>query len=225
MSAPVPPSPRPTVTHVDVARRAGVSTAVVSYVVNNGPRQVARRHRSSSARSHRGARIPPEPQRTRSAAGHPDLIGLVVPDSSNPFFAELAQGIEQAAAQRGYSMVLVNSNNSGEQERLKVESLANRRVSGLLVATALPRHETRPRGPSWHTHRHHQHRWTDAACWWLHHVPWLSHPFPEQSGFVVFMFHLLVQLHLDIEAKVGADGMEKLTGIGPSVLMMAVGMP
>ena len=141
MSTPVPPSPRPTVTHVDVARRAGVSTAVVSYVVNNGPRQVAP---ATAARVHAAIEelgYRPNLNARALRLGTTDLIGLVVPDSSNPFFAELAQGIEQAAAQHGYSMVLVNSNNSGEQERLKVESLANRRVSGLLVATALQRHQ------------------------------------------------------------------------------------
>lgn len=139
MSAPVPSSPRPTVTHVDVARRAGVSTAVVSYVVNDGPRPVAP---ATAARVHAAIEelgYRPNLNARALRRGTTDLIGLVVPDSSNPFFAELAQGIERAAAQHGYSMVLVNSNNSGEQERLKVESLANRRVSGLLVATALPR--------------------------------------------------------------------------------------
>jgi LacI family transcriptional regulator len=141
MTAPVPPSPRPTVTHVDVARRAGVSTAVVSYVVNNGPRQVApaTAARVRAVIEELGYR--PNLNARALRRGTTDLIGVVVPDSSNPFFAELAQGIEQAAAQRGYAMVLVNSNNSGEQERLKVESLANRRVSGLLVASALPRHQ------------------------------------------------------------------------------------
>ena len=141
MSAPVPSSPRPTVTHVDVARRAGVSTAVVSYVVNNGPRQVAP---ATAARVHAAIEelgYRPNLNARALRLGTTDLIGLVVPDSSNPFFAELAQGIEQAAAQRGYAMVLVNSNNSGEQERLKVESLANRRVSGLLVASAVARHQ------------------------------------------------------------------------------------
>ena len=138
MSTSVPSSPRATVTHVDVARRAGVSTAVVSYVVNNGPRQVAP---ATAARVHAAIEelgYRPNPSARALRLGTTDLIGLVVPDSSNPFFAELAQGIERTAAQHGYSMVLVNSNNSGEQERLKVESLANRRVNGLVVATALP---------------------------------------------------------------------------------------
>lgn len=141
MSTPVPSSPRPTVTHVDVARRAGVSTAVVSYVVNNGPRQVApaTAARVQAAIEELGYR--PNLNARALRRGTTDLIGLVVPDSTNPFFAELAQGIEQAAAQHGYSMVLINSNNSGKQERQHVERLANRRVSGLLVATAMDRHQ------------------------------------------------------------------------------------
>ena len=131
--------------------------------MNDGPRPVAP---ATAARVHAAIEelgYRPNLNARALRLGTTDLIGLVVPDSTNPFFAELARTIEQAAAQRGYSMVLVNSNNSGEQERQHVESLANRRVSGLLVATALPRHETRPRGPSGHTHRHHQHRWTDTC--------------------------------------------------------------
>ncbi len=141
MNASGPPSPRSTVTHVDVAKRAGVSTAVVSYVVNNGPRQVAP---ATAARVH--AAIEELGYRPNLSAralrrGTTDLIGLVVPDSTNPFFAELARSVERATAQHGYSMVLVNSNNSGRQERQHVESLADRRVSGLVVATAMAPHQ------------------------------------------------------------------------------------
>ncbi len=141
MSPPVPSSPRPTVTHVDVARRAGVSTAVVSYVVNNGPRPVApaTAARVQAAIEELGYR--PNLSARALRLGTTDLIGVVVPDSTNPFFAEFAQGIEQTAAQHGYSMVLVNSNNSGRQERQHVESLVDRRVSGLVIATAMARHQ------------------------------------------------------------------------------------
>ena len=118
-----------------------MSTAVVSYVVNAGPRQVApaTAARVRAAIEELGYR--PNLSARALRRGTTDLIGLVVPDSTNPFFAELARGIERAAAQRGLSMLLVNSNSSGHLERQHVESLAHRQVSGLLVASAVARHE------------------------------------------------------------------------------------
>ena len=114
---------------------------MVSYVVNDGPRRVApaTAARVQAAIEELGYR--PNLSARALRLGTTDLIGLVVPDSTNPFFAELAQGIEQAAARHGYGLVLVNSNNSGRQERQHVESLADHRVSGLVVATAMARHQ------------------------------------------------------------------------------------
>ena len=61
----------------------------------------------------------------------------MLPDSSNPLFAELAQAVEQVAAQRGYALVMATSNFDGSVERQNVERLASRQVSGVLVAGAL----------------------------------------------------------------------------------------
>ena len=114
---------------------------MVSYVVNDGPRRVApaTAARVQAAIEELGYR--PNLSARALRLGTTDLIGLVVPDSTNPFFAELAQGIEQAAARHGYGLVLVNSNNSGRQERQHVESLADHRVSGLVIAPAMARHQ------------------------------------------------------------------------------------
>ncbi|WP_114856111.1 LacI family DNA-binding transcriptional regulator [Brachybacterium sp. YJGR34] len=135
-----PTAPRPTtrraVTRADVAREAGVSTAVVSYVINDGPRPVAA---TTAARVREAVeRLGYRPNLSARALrlGTTDLIGLIVPDSSNPFFAEYALEIEQAAARRGCSLVVANSKGSPSLERRNVESLANRQVSGLIVASA-----------------------------------------------------------------------------------------
>ena len=60
----------------------------------------------------------------------------MLPDSSNPLFAELVQAVEQVAAQRGYALVMATSNFEGSVERQNVERLASRQVRGL-VASAL----------------------------------------------------------------------------------------
>lgn len=120
-----------------MARAAGVSTAVVSYVVNDGPRRVApataaRVHAAIEQlgyRPHLGARA--------LKVGATRTIGLVVPDSSNPFFAEYAVAVERAAAVRGFAVLVANSDGDPELERRHVVGLGDRRVDGLLVAGAL----------------------------------------------------------------------------------------
>ena len=94
-------SPR-AVTRSDVARYAGVSTAVVSYVVNNGPRPVAveTAARVRDAIDILGYR--PNITARSLKLGSTGMLGLVVPDSSNPFFAEYALEIERVAAERGW---------------------------------------------------------------------------------------------------------------------------
>src|ERR1700727_1568388 len=74
----------------DVARRAGTSTAVVSYVLNDGPRRVA-------------------PVARALAARRTDALGLVVSDISNPFVGDLARAIETAAYEHGLTVLLANA--------------------------------------------------------------------------------------------------------------------
>ena len=87
-------------TRNDVARLAGVSTAVVSYVVNDGPRPVApaTRARVLDAIAKLGYR--PNTVARSLITGKSGLIGLVVPDVENPYFASLARSVETAVADR-----------------------------------------------------------------------------------------------------------------------------
>ena len=65
------------------------------------------------------------------------MLGLVVPDITNPFFAELAQAVEAAAAERGFLVTLGSSGSRDDLERELVADLAGRNVDGLLVSTVL----------------------------------------------------------------------------------------
>ncbi len=127
-----------TVTRDDVARYAGVSSAVVSYVMNNGPRGVA----PATASRVRDAveRLGYTPNLTARALkrGSTQMLGLVLTDWINPFFAELALAIESAAAERQHAIVMTNSAGSPETERQRVGELDARQVDGLLIASLLP---------------------------------------------------------------------------------------
>src|SRR5579884_2548749 len=95
-------------TRADVARLANVSPATVSYVVNGGPRPVApaTRDRVLAAIAQLGYR----PNAIARSLVHQrtHVLGLIVPDNANPFFAELAHQIEDHAFARGYSVALCN---------------------------------------------------------------------------------------------------------------------
>jgi LacI family transcriptional regulator len=124
------------VTRDDVARMAGTSTAVVSYVVNNGPRRVSDKTRAKvlAAIDELGYRPNGFARALRSTRSR--LLGLVLPDNSNPFFAELARVIEDEAFRRGYLLLLGNSTENDERQAAYVREFLELRVEGLLLISA-----------------------------------------------------------------------------------------
>ena len=121
------------VTRADVARRAGVSNAVVSYVLNNGPRGVAPDTRERVLAAIEELRYRPNAVARALKVRRTETFGLLVPDNSNPFFAELARAIEDVAYRAGHALVLANSNNDRERERAQLNALLDRQVDGLLL--------------------------------------------------------------------------------------------
>jgi LacI family transcriptional regulator len=124
------------VTRSDVARLAGVSTAVVSYVVNGGPRPVSEptAARVRDAIERLGYR--PNTTARALAIGSTKSIGLVVPDSTNPFFAEYAWQIQRAATDLGYAVLITNTGFDPVVEERSVLDLCDRQIDGLLLARA-----------------------------------------------------------------------------------------
>lgn len=130
------PSHRPTI--ADVAALAGTSTAVVSYVVNGGPRSVAdaTKERVERAIAELGYRR--NPLAGALSAGSTELIGLIVPDSANAFFSELARHVEGEARERGLLTLLGNTAYSPSAERDYLAAFSDLRPRGILVATISP---------------------------------------------------------------------------------------
>jgi LacI family transcriptional regulator len=125
------------VTRTDVARYAGVSTAVVSYVINGGPKPVAA---ATAARVQEAIKVLQyQPNATARALtmGSARLLGMIVPDSTNPYFAELTDAIAQAAAARGYALLAANSRTDPDTERRNTMNLVSRQVDAIIMATVL----------------------------------------------------------------------------------------
>jgi LacI family transcriptional regulator len=129
-----PPPAR--VTREDVARHAGVSATVVSYVLNRGPRPVADATRLRVLKSIETLQFRPNTLARALRTQRSQSIGLLVPDNSNPFFAELAKAVEDAAYARGYALLLGNFSEDPERESSQLAALRDRQVDGLLIIGA-----------------------------------------------------------------------------------------
>lgn len=117
---------------VDVARRAGVSTATVSRVLNRKA-NVAEdlRERVEAAVAALGYSLNVSARSLRTSRSSKILIS--VPDISNPFFGDVIRGAEEAAREAGFSVILGDTGGDPERESLYASLLSRREVDGLIV--------------------------------------------------------------------------------------------
>jgi LacI family transcriptional regulator len=117
----------------EVARAAEVSVATVSHVIN-GTRFVSPELADRVQEAMGSLGYTPDATARSLRVRRTQTIGLVIPDNSNPFFAELAQVIEEEGFEAGYTTILGNSTEQAERERRYVQTLVSKRVDGLIVA-------------------------------------------------------------------------------------------
>jgi len=128
----------------DIARKANVSTATVSYVINKS-RYVSpeRTDRVQKAIAELGYRPHATARSLRSKRSC--TIGLIVPDNANPFFADIARGVEDAGFEAGYTVILCNSNAMLERELDYIDVLLSKRVDGIIFfSTSMEIEQVRP---------------------------------------------------------------------------------
>lgn len=119
------------VTIKDIAAHARVSIATVSCVVNNSrpvSQDLTKRVWDSIAQ----LGYTPNGVARSLRQQHTAMIGLLVPDNSNPFFAEVAKGVEDAGFNAGYSVIVCNSNGLLNRELRHLAVLTARRVDGII---------------------------------------------------------------------------------------------
>ncbi|HEY7125294.1 MAG TPA: substrate-binding domain-containing protein [Ktedonobacterales bacterium] len=115
-----------------VAGLAGVSLGTVSNVLNR-PHLVAEQTRRRVEQVIAETGFVPNGSARQLRAGHSPLIGLVVLDVSNPFFTEVARGVEDAANAAGSIVILCNSDDSTLKEQRYLQALEEQRVQGILI--------------------------------------------------------------------------------------------
>ena len=119
----------------DVAAMAGVSFTTVSHVVNN-TRPVSADVRAKVERAISQLNYVPSAVARSLKARSTATIGLVVPNSTNPYFAELSRGVEDGCAREGYCMFFCNSDDDPAKQRNYLRTLQEKRTDGLIVASA-----------------------------------------------------------------------------------------
>lgn len=110
--------------------------ATVSYVINNGPRPVAPTTRKRVLQVIRELDYRPSEVARSLSLRRTHTIGLILPDTLNPFFAALAKGVEDTGFQHGYSVFLCHSNYASERERAYVDLMTSKQVDGVIIIQA-----------------------------------------------------------------------------------------
>ena len=122
-----------TVTARDVARVAGVSVSTVSRALAK-PDEVAPATRDKVLETARGMGYRPNLAARGLVTGRTGIIGLVVPDLENPFFASVTKGVQSRARASGYAVIIVDSDEDPSQEAELVRNLSTH-VDGLVMCS------------------------------------------------------------------------------------------
>src|SRR6476620_7019771 len=119
------------ITIYDVAREANVSMATVSRVVNGNPNvKPATRKKVSEVIDRLGYR--PNAVARGLANKKTTTVGVIIPDISNIFYAELARGIEDIATMYKYNIILSNSDENKDKEFHLLNTMLGKQVDGIV---------------------------------------------------------------------------------------------
>jgi LacI family transcriptional regulator len=122
-------------TIVEVAKRAGVSMGTVSKVLR-GTARVSPGLRARVTAAIRQLEYYPGRVPFHLKVKQTCMLGMILPDITNPFFPEIMRGAEDRAFERGYLLVTANTDEQVDRELQIVSALRSRRVDGILLAAA-----------------------------------------------------------------------------------------
>jgi LacI family transcriptional regulator len=118
----------------DVAKLAGVHPSTVSRVINNDSR-ISEKTKNKVIYVVNKLGYTPNAIARGLKTKRTNTIGMLIPDMTNPFFAYLARGVEDAASENGFNIILCNSDEKLEKERTYLKILKEKRVDGLILSS------------------------------------------------------------------------------------------
>ena len=119
----------------DVAQRAQVSVATVSHVIND-TRFVSEATRERVQAAIAALRYVPSALARSLKSNRTHTIGMMIPNSSNPYFAEIIRGIEDTFYEAGFNVILCNSDDDPIKQSNYVRLLTEKQVDGLIVLSS-----------------------------------------------------------------------------------------
>jgi LacI family transcriptional regulator len=125
------------VTLKELGLRANVHPSTISRVANNDPGlRIAVATRSRIEALLRETGYQPNGIARGLKTRQSNVLAVVIPDITNPFFAALFRGVEDVAAPRGFNVLLCNTDGLPERQRSHLQSLQARRVDGVIIASS-----------------------------------------------------------------------------------------
>lgn len=127
---------RPTIR--DVARQAGYSIATVSLVLNNKKVSIPQDTRDKIWAAAQALEYRPNQLAVGMVTKRTRVLGLIIPDNSNMFFADLSKAIEVAARRAGYGVLYGNTSNDPKRDLAYMQMFTDRQVDAIIFARSAP---------------------------------------------------------------------------------------
>ena len=121
-------------TLADVARRAGVSTATASRIINGSSKPVADALRERVLAAVAELQYVPNAQAQMLARSHRTIVGVIVHDVSDPYFAEITRGLQRVAMEHGRLVIICNTYRDPERELEYIEVLHAHQAAAIILA-------------------------------------------------------------------------------------------
>ncbi|MGK5682080.1 LacI family DNA-binding transcriptional regulator [Actinoplanes sp. URMC 104] len=121
-------------TLADVARRAGVSTATASRIINGSTKPVAEELRARVLAAVAELRYVPNAHAQMLARSHRNAVGVLVHDVSDPYFAEITRGLQRMATDAGRLVIICNTFRDPARELQYIDLLHAHQVAAIVVA-------------------------------------------------------------------------------------------
>lgn len=122
------------ITIKEIAKEAGVSIATVSMILNNKDKNITSATRMRVLDVVKKYNYVPNAMAGSLVTQRTHIIGLILPDITNPFFPGIARGAEDKANESGYSIIFCNTDDKLEVEEKYIETLTKKMADGIIIA-------------------------------------------------------------------------------------------
>lgn len=124
------------ITIKDIAKEANVSASTVSLVLNNKPCRVSEQTRANIKEIAKKYNYKVNQTARSLVTRKSNILGLIIPDIENLFFSALCKRMEEYCRNKGYALIIVNSNDHKEDDCLLIDLLVSRGVDGFAIAVS-----------------------------------------------------------------------------------------